>query len=307
MKNKNQRKNKPRKLSEEIKVKSNMDLKIDSSDYLHTPAQWAMNLPFYLESCGHFYACDEYFTEREKLKSYLLIYTKSGMGKIFYENKEITATENTVLLIDCLKYQYYKTESKACWDFKWIHLNGIAMGYYYKLINEDNIQLINIGSNPEIDEIFTKIQLTAEKRSSNADLKFSEYLTSLLTEIILSKKRNYREHKYINHKSEILDAVETIKKNYSSKISIADLAEQSHLSKYYFSRIFKEFTGQGPYEFLIFCRINESKNLLLGTENSVAEISLKCGFDDTSNFIRYFKKFTGSTPGVFRKVKAFGG
>ena len=291
--------------SDEMKLKCNMDINNNSYSCLHTPAQWAMHLPFYLEGCGHFYACDSYFTEREKLKSYLLIYTKNGLGKIYYENKEMTAVKNSVLLIDCLKYQYYKTEINSFWDFKWIHLNGAAMGYYYKLVNEETTQLVDMGNNSRIDEIFENIHITAENSSSNKDLKFADCLTSLLTEIILSKKRNNRENKYISHKSQIIEAVETIRNNYSKKISIEKLAGQSHLSKYYFSRIFKDFTGQSPYEYLIFCRINESKNLLIGSDINVSEVSLMCGFEDTSNFIRYFKKFTGTTPGAFRRAKVF--
>ncbi|MDQ0639711.1 AraC family transcriptional activator of pobA [Pedobacter sp. W3I1] len=46
--------------------------------------------------------------------------------------------------------------------------------------------------------------------------------------------------------------------------------------------------------------INEAKRLLIYTDNTVAEISFDLSFNDTSHFVKYFKRFTGFTPQNYR-------
>jgi len=46
--------------------------------------------------------------------------------------------------------------------------------------------------------------------------------------------------------------------------------------------------------------INEAKRLLIYTDNTVAEISYNLSFNDTSHFVKYFKRFTGFTPQNYR-------
>ena len=44
-----------------------------------------------------------------------------------------------------------------------------------------------------------------------------------------------------------------------------------------------------------------SKKLLKETESSVSDIAAAVGFGDTNNFIRYFKRLVGTTPGNYRR------
>jgi AraC-like DNA-binding protein len=48
--------------------------------------------------------------------------------------------------------------------------------------------------------------------------------------------------------------------------------------------------------------ILEAKRLLVATTLSVKEISYECGFDEPTNFLKYFKKHTNLTPTQFRKT-----
>ncbi|TEB40939.1 AraC family transcriptional regulator, partial [Flavobacterium circumlabens] len=48
--------------------------------------------------------------------------------------------------------------------------------------------------------------------------------------------------------------------------------------------------------------ISEAKRLLLYTDNNVSEVAYTLNFNDTSHFIKYFKRHTGYTPQVFRSL-----
>ena len=87
----------------------------------------------------------------------------------------------------------------------------------------------------------------------------------------------------------------------TKKIGIDDITKQILMSKYHFLRLFKAYSGVSPYEYLINYRITNAKRLLKETEMSISEICNCVGFSDTNNFIRSFKRITGTTPGSFRR------
>ena len=77
-------------------------------------------------------------------------------------------------------------------------------------------------------------------------------------------------------------------------------AFQLYISPSHISHLFKEETGQSPINYLIKCRIEESKNLLVTTQKSIKEIAYSVGYGNISYFNALFKKYTGMTPGTYR-------
>lgn len=299
------KKKKPRFDNSEFRLVCEMDIESTSYSYVHTPGLWALQLPFYLESYGHYFADRGYFTEREGLKSFLLIYTLEGCGIVKSRDEEVFTVKNTAVLIDCMDYQYYKTSDNCRWEFMWVHLNGTAASTYSEIINSDGIALIDFMDDVTVKNHMSDIETTIKTNPMNLDLKFTEKLMSILTRMILTKQKHATKVRYLRHEEDINNAMDIIKAKYGEQLTIDELSQNAHISKFYFVRIFKDFTGQTPYEFLISYRINESKSLLLKTEMPISEVSARCGFEDTSNYIRCFKRATGTTPGAFRKDRIF--
>ncbi len=79
------------------------------------------------------------------------------------------------------------------------------------------------------------------------------------------------------------------------------MAKNACMSKYHFSRLFKESTGESPYKYLCMYRIEKAKELLISTPLSVNEIAVRIGFDDVASFIYLFKKHMFVSPLQFRK------
>jgi AraC-like DNA-binding protein len=266
---------------------------------LNTPNNAAKRLPFYVNSSGHFKCDKEYFTEREGLNQYLLIYTLSGSGYIKYRDIEYIVPENHVFLINCREYQYYKTNSQE-WEFLWLHFNGTGANEYFNLINENSFDLINIGRDSNIANIIFEIQSIISSKTELIDIKLSPIVHSLLTQILIHKFAVLNNTKHQHHKQAIDNTIAYINMNYAHAISIDDLANNVNISKYYLVKLFKVFTGQTPYDYLIGYRINASKRLLKETDESVRGIALMVGFNDIKNYIKAFKKLTGTTPLNYR-------
>ncbi len=105
-----------------------------------------------------------------------------------------------------------------------------------------------------------------------------------------------------NEDMRILKAVKYINEHYFEHLTLTGLAEKFSLSDAYFSRQFKETTGFGFSEFLNYTRVLASARLLLETDDSVMEISEKCGFNDSNYFSVVFRKINGKTPVAYRKT-----
>ncbi|MDR2094727.1 MAG: helix-turn-helix domain-containing protein [Treponema sp.] len=88
-----------------------------------------------------------------------------------------------------------------------------------------------------------------------------------------------------------------------SHISRWKLAEAVNVSEDYLTRIFRREMGISLWDYLNRCRIHIAAGLLQRTDESIAEIALKSGFQDQAYFCRVFKKIYGIPPGHLRKGK----
>ncbi|MFI3172894.1 MAG: PocR ligand-binding domain-containing protein [Eubacteriales bacterium] len=98
----------------------------------------------------------------------------------------------------------------------------------------------------------------------------------------------------------IQKAAAYIAKNFSSPITLDEVANYVHLNPAYFSTTFKQSTGSSFKEHLNMVRIEESKRLLANTDYSIIDIATATGFVDQSYFSKVFKRYTGLTPKQYR-------
>ena len=83
-----------------------------------------------------------------------------------------------------------------------------------------------------------------------------------------------------------------------SDFDLSSAIKDSGYCEGYFRKIFKEFTGQSPVNYMQQLRIDYAKSLLnqYGSSRSIKEIARCCGFNDQLYFSRVFKKLTGVSP-----------
>lgn len=89
----------------------------------------------------------------------------------------------------------------------------------------------------------------------------------------------------------------------NENLSVRKLAQKVPMSVSHFNRVFRKYTGDSPYAYVMAMRIKKAKYLLRNTELTLIAISDETGFNSEANFIYYFTKNVGVSPGKFRKLK----
>ena len=87
---------------------------------------------------------------------------------------------------------------------------------------------------------------------------------------------------------------------YGERIALDDLAGEAGISPSYFTRLFRERSGQSPMQFVTAVRIERAKEQLADRDRPMITIALSCGFADQAHFSRTFKRIVGLTPKAFR-------
>lgn len=92
-----------------------------------------------------------------------------------------------------------------------------------------------------------------------------------------------------------------IKEHLNEEISVYSIAEMLYLTPTYFSKLFKNNTGEGCNSYIIRKRIEKAKSLLETTSMKTGKIAALVGYKDTNYFSLAFKKQTGMSPTEFRE------
>ncbi|MDQ0903127.1 AraC family transcriptional regulator [Paenibacillus sp. V4I7] len=140
--------------------------------------------------------------------------------------------------------------------------------------------------------------LSLEGEREIAD-KFISDNTSERTYVELAIKR-IREEREQRTWSVLDNAITFIQDKFREELSLEDVAEHVHLNPYYFSKVFKQQTGETFIDYVTRLRIERAKEFIKDRQFSLKEVCYMVGYKDPNYFSRVFKKVTGVTPTEYR-------
>ncbi|GAB3885711.1 AraC family transcriptional regulator [Spirosoma agri] len=95
-----------------------------------------------------------------------------------------------------------------------------------------------------------------------------------------------------------------INKNLNRNLHIKELADEACMSEPNFYRTFKQTFGMTPLDFINQQRIDLASRLLKATNRCLADISVDCGFNNLTYFMKLFRREIGMSPAQYRKQTA---
>jgi len=273
----------------------------DSVRLIATPSGWAKSSLYYVQEVGHFRTLSTYFTEREGLDSFLVVYTLAGLGHLLYKEKSYSLKPGDVFFIDCMEYQRYAADPNNQWEILWVHLNGgAARAYYEQFRSSAGDPAVRLPHGTSVPSVIRELIQLHSRKDYRTELVSSKLLTDLLTELALAAQElemppAAERPGYIGDMARLLD------RNFRERWTLDLLAERFAVSKYHLAKEFKRYTGFSPGEYLINVRITKAKELLKYSDLTVSEISRSVGVEHVTHFINLFKDRVGHTPLAYRR------
>lgn len=92
-----------------------------------------------------------------------------------------------------------------------------------------------------------------------------------------------------------------INEHITENLTIEEICSHAFISKYYFCREFKRYTGLSVMKYILLSRLSFAQELMRDTDLTISEIAYRAGFSSSNYFCNVFKKENGITPKEFRK------
>ncbi len=134
-----------------------------------------------------------------------------------------------------------------------------------------------------------------------ADGDFKD-LSGELQEILITFIKMIEIHSSDSSNKYVRKALRIIYKSYARSLTLSFVSKAVGLSSNYFSTLFQQSTGESFSSYVNRIRIEESKRLLLSSEDPIAQIAVSIGFTDQSYFCRVFRRFVGMSPRQYRST-----
>ncbi|MFA5522967.1 MAG: AraC family transcriptional regulator [Tissierellales bacterium] len=118
----------------------------------------------------------------------------------------------------------------------------------------------------------------------------------LFVVFIFITSRSYQD------REEIIKGKEYIDDHWKEEFDVDKLADIVHMSRYHYSRMFKQHTGMTPYNYYQDVKFDKLKEKLCDTNLSIIQVFYECGIDYNGNLAKKFKQKFGMTPFQYRAM-----
>jgi len=150
--------------------------------------------------------------------------------------------------------------------------------------------------------LFNELQQTLKSELNYDHTIHLEVQRSLLILILHEIDKATQIEKYIiTNSNKVVAALDYIQQHYLEPISLKDVAKEVHSSASHLATLVKKDTGYSIGEWIVKSRLTEACSRLLHTKTPISLIVEEIGWNDTTHFIRQFKKAFGDTPASWRK------
>lgn len=227
-----------------------------------------------------------------------MIYMLDGQTKAYLDSVEYVLNKGDIFIAFPNKVHYYQsfTEERSLImrfspdyleDFKSVFLKHNPLN---PVIKKDELP-------DDFYEYIKKILNSYDGEAPFKEEKIKGFFNVIFSDIMSG-------FDYVEKKEDNVDMISSILsycfENYKENITLDEMAKQLHASKYYISRLFSDKIKISLNNYINMLRVNDAKERLIKTNDSVTEIGTKVGYNTIRSFNRAFLTHTGMQPREFR-------
>ena len=98
----------------------------------------------------------------------------------------------------------------------------------------------------------------------------------------------------------VAEAIHFIRNNYKDQPKLDEVAEHVHVSPFHFQRMFQDWAGVSPKQFLQYLSLEHAKKMLKETHASLFDTAYETGLSGTGRLYDLFVNIEGMTPGEYK-------
>ncbi len=247
---------------------------------------------------------EDYFFDNSKRPDYcgyLFQYTLSGYGMFEADGQVVELPVGTAFFTAVPQKNCYYLPKKADlpWEFLYLHFDGTAVLPFWKKLYECCGGILFV--DPQASVISKAFAL--QKRMINGGhlvpYEGGEFLYGFLCELLRQQL-----HPASSQKESVAgQAALLMEREFATLSGIDEVAKRLQLSPEHLSRSFRSEWGMSPIHYLNQLRIQSAMNDLLGGADTIEAIAIQNGFANGNYFSKVFRRYTGMTPGEYRRKK----
>ena len=206
-------------------------------------------------------------------------------------------------------HKFYKSKAKGVLliftdNFILNHSSQSEVSKTFLLFNEmlasPRLQLNEV----EYKEIITLVNLIKEEYfTSNDDYSLNivrNFIRVIITKLFRIKSKSnivFDNHKYL---SQFLKLQQLVENECFNHKKVSFYAREMGVTTKTLNNITQSILHKSAKSFINEIVIIQSKRLIINSQDSLTEIAYQAGFDEPTNFFKYFRKYTGLSPSEFR-------
>lgn len=234
------------------------------------------------------------------LREYQLLYIVNGKGTFSNAAGNHDVAKGTLILLRPGVWHTYKPIRESGWTEFFIGFSGKMAEKAIDILFDKEEPIYNIGLNHELVDLYQHaIDMAATDRPGT-----QQFLCGIVMHMLGMVNFSARnESSSADRLDQIIEQAKTImQEQVLQNVDLEALAEQLNISYSWFRKIFRDYTGHPPAKYFMLVKLRYAQSLLANTQESIKEIAFSLGFKSTEHFYTTFKRVTGYTPNVYRKL-----
>lgn len=234
------------------------------------------------------------------LQEYQLLYIVKGKGIFSNAGGHHEIVKGTVILLRPGEWHTYKPIKEVGWCEYFIGFSGKMAEKAIDIMFSKDESVFNLGLNHELVDLYQHaIDAASTDRPATQQLLCGMVMHML--GIVNFTARN--ESESTDRLDQIIEQAKAImQERVLQNVDLEELAEQLNISYSWFRKIFRDYTGHPPAKYFMLVKLRHAQYLLANTQESIKEIAFSLGFKSTEHFYTTFKRVTGYTPNLYRKL-----
>ncbi|MDG5799496.1 AraC family transcriptional regulator [Marinilabiliaceae bacterium ANBcel2] len=242
-----------------------------------------------------------------------IVFVLRSYGMRFVADNTESFDEGDLVLVGSQVPHYWKNDPEFYSDDSDLRLNAIIVQFSADFMEK---AINNYPEMTHIKELFErsargiyfsrnfssfmedKFKLLYNSRGFKRLLLFLEILDAMAREreYRLLASANYSRKGSVLKDDRLKKILNYINLNYTRQLSLDEISSSFGMNPSAFSRYFKHKTSKTFVQYVNDMRVNYACKLLQEGESTIVNICFECGFNNLSNFNRFFKSKTGITP-----------